>query len=145
MKENSKDSSNIPVIPRLRQIRKKGSPNTGAALRKRNDVMRRSPDAQRRSAIPIPNGRKLIRQTSQNKTLKINNSDSRKHQLFMRSENNPLVSDGSQMPFSMLEKRQEVDNSALFANAPDATADCSVVNASSSQIRQFQESHQTLE
>ena len=113
-------------------------PTTGSALRKRNDLVdRRSPGAERRSAIPIPNGRKLIRQTSQNKTLKINSSESRKHQLFMRSENNPLVSESGQMPFSMLEKRQEVEGPTLFTTVNESTYDCSVIDASSSEIKQF--------
>ena len=63
----------------------------------------------------------------------------------MRSEINALVADDNQMPFSMLEKRQEVETPTLFATHLDTTSDCSVVNASCSQISEFQKNHQTLE
>merc|ERR1712087_522556 len=89
-------------------------PSTGAAPRKRNiSVLKQSPQTKRRSAIPIPNGRKLIHQTSQNKTSKVNCCKSfRKHRLFMRSEINALTNEDNQMPFEMHE--QPADDRSFF-------------------------------
>ena len=113
-------------------------PSTGAAPRKRNiSSLKRSPLSKRRSAIPIPNGRKLIHQSSQNKTLKFTGKLIRKHTLFMRSEIEAMAQDDIQMPFDMQEKNKVPDTQSLFSAPVDFQSEQSLPDTDSNQISDF--------
>jgi len=113
-------------------------PSTGAAPRKRNiSSLKRSPLSKRRSDIPIPNGRKLIHQTSQNKTLKIIGKTIRKHTLFMRSEIEAMKNDELQMPFELREKNNQPDTQSLFNTTVDVQSERSLPDAECNQISNF--------